>query len=181
FTSHVELSSTPYVQSPSLHDALPICLRAQNLVKSLDLAAQVVPFGLEVDLRELRQTAQPQLEDVLRLHLREVEDLHQPGPCRLGVVAAAHDLDDLVDVDDRQQQPLHQVQACPTPAQPVLGAATHHLQSVVDEHLQHLLEPQGARLPVDQGHVVDPEVLLQRGVPVQLLEHGLGVVARLHG
>src|SRR5699024_6907624 len=86
---------------------------SQNFFEMLDLGPQLVPLRLEVDLRELRQAAQAQLEDVLGLHLGEVEDLHQAGAGGLRVVALAHDLDDLVDVEDRQQQALDQVQARP--------------------------------------------------------------------
>ena len=40
--------------------------------------------------------------------------------------------------------------------------------------LEHLLEAQGAGLAVDQGDGVDAERLLQRCLPEQLLEQGLG-------
>ena len=146
----------------------------------LDLGPQLVPLRLEVDLRELRQAAQAQLEDVLGLHLGEVEDLHQAGAGGLRVVALAHDLDDLVDVEDRQQQALDQVQARPALAEAVLGAAPHHGQAVGDEHLQQLLEAHRARLAVHEGDVVDAEGLLQRGVLVQLLEDRVGVEAGLN-
>ena len=75
-----------------------------------DGAVQVVALGLELDPAELGQPAQRHLEDVVGLHLGQVEHAHQAGPGRGGVVAGADDGDDLVDVEDRDEQALDQVQ-----------------------------------------------------------------------
>ena len=74
-------------------------------------ALQVVALGLELDAGELREPAQPQLEDVLGLRLGQVEDAHQARARLLAVVGGADDLDDLVDVEDRDEQALDEVQA----------------------------------------------------------------------
>ena len=91
-------------------DAVPA--REQEL-ELLDLGAQLVALGFELDAGELRESPQPQLEDVLGLHLAEVEDLHEAGARRSAVVARADDLDDLVDVEDRDEQAVDEVQALP--------------------------------------------------------------------
>ena len=75
-----------------------------------DLGAQLVALGLELDAAELGEAAQLQLEDVVGLQHAEVEDLDQPGARLRGVVAGADDLDDLVDVEDRDEQALDEVQ-----------------------------------------------------------------------
>ena len=85
---------------------------------SLDLGAQRVALGLELDAAELREPAQPQLEDVLGLQLAQIEHVDQPGARLLAVVAGADDLDDLVDVEDRDEQTLDQVQPLLPPRQP---------------------------------------------------------------
>ena len=96
-----------------------------------------------------------------------------------GVVGGADELDDLVDVDDRDEQALDEVQAVLALAQPVLGAAAHDLDAEVDVDAQQLLEAQRARLAVDERDVVDAEGVLHRRQLVQLLEHGVGVEAVL--
>ena len=87
------------------------CRLASSALELLDLGAQLVALGLELDAGELGESPQAQLEDVLGLHLAEVEDVHEPGARLLGVVARADDLDDLVDVEDRDEQALDEVQA----------------------------------------------------------------------
>ncbi|MNC89060.1 hypothetical protein D3C83_49530 [compost metagenome] len=69
---------------------------------------------------------------MLGLHLGEVEDGHQAflrHPC---VVAAAHDLDDLVDVDDRDQEPFDEVQLVGRLAEPEPGTSSGHLVAVLE-------------------------------------------------
>ena len=60
------------------------------------------------------------------------------------------------------------------------AAARRHVQAVIQEDLQHLLEAQGARLATDQSHGIDRERILQRSALVELLEHGLGVETVLY-
>ena len=48
-----------------------------------------------------------------------------------------------------------------------------------DVDLEQLLEPQRARLSLDERHVVDAERVLHRRQPVELLEDGVGVEAVL--
>ena len=84
--------------------------------------AQLVLLLLQLDPGELGQLPQPQFQDVVGLDLGEVEDGHQPGPGRGGVVRGADDLDDLVDVHDGDEEALDQVQAVLLLAQAEGGA-----------------------------------------------------------
>ena len=140
-----------------------------------DRGLQLVALGLQLDAGESRQLAQPQLQDVVGLHLGEVEDAHEAGARGRGVVRGTDDLDDLVDVHERQQQALDEVEAVAVLAEAVPGAAPHHVQTVVHVDPQQGQQAQGLRLAVDERDVVDPERLLERGVPVQGGQHGLGV------
>ena len=113
------------------------------------------------------------------MRLGEVEDLHEPSARRGGVVGGADDGDDLVDVEDGDEQAVHQVGALATLAQAEPGAPGDHREAVAHEHLQQLPQPQGVGLTVHEGDVVDAEGVLQRRVLVELGQDGLGVVAVL--
>ncbi len=97
----------------------------------------------------------------------------------LGVVGGADDLDDLVDVEDRDEQALDEVQSLAPAGQSVLRAPRDHGDAVPHVDVEQLAEAQGARRPVDERDVVDAEAVLERGVLVELLEHGRRVEAGL--
>ncbi|CAB4620789.1 unannotated protein [freshwater metagenome] len=61
----------------------------------------------------------------------------------------------------------------------VFTAATNHFKAVLDVHIEHLAQAQGAGATLDQGHVVDGEGIFHGGELVELLKHGLGVKAIL--
>ena len=90
----------------------------------------------------------------------------------------ADEADDLVDVEQRDQQALDQVQPVAPLGAAELAAPAHHLEAVVEVDLQQLLEAQRERLAVHQRHVVDAEGLLHRRQLVELLQHGLRVRSR---
>ena len=137
-------------------------LAAEQLLELGDLGLERVALGLELDARELRQPAKAQLEDVLGLDLAEVEHLAQARARLLAVVRGADDLDDLVDVEDRDEQTLDEVQALLAPREAVAAAPGHDLDAVVEVDPQQLLEPERLRLPLDEGDVVDAERVLER-------------------
>ncbi len=152
----------------------------QDARQLLDLARQPVALGLQLDAVELGQAAQRRVEDVLGLDLRQAE---APDQRLLGlrrVLAGADEPDDLVDVDQRDEQALDQVQPVAPLAAPELAAPPHHLEAVVDVDLKQLAQAHRQRLPVDERHVVDAEGLLHRRQLVELGEHRLGVEPVLH-
>ena len=134
---------------------------------------------LQLDAGEPGQPAQRHLEDVVGLDLGEVEDLDQPLLGLGGVVAAADQLDDLVDVEDRDEQALDQVEAVGGLAAAEDRAAADDLEAVVEEDPEQLVQPEGAGLAVDERDGVDAEGVLQRRLLVELLEQRLGVEAVL--
>ena len=151
----------------------------EDRAQLLDLGAQLVGFLLEFEAAELRQAAQLQVENVRRLRLGQVEHLHEARPRRRGVVGGADDLDDLVDVEDRDEQAVDEVEAVLLLAEAVRGASAHDVDAEVRVDAQQLLEPEGARLAVDECDVVDAEALLHRRQLVELLEYRFGVEAVL--
>ena len=81
---------------------------------------------------------------------RELEPLHQLGARCLGVLGAADDLDDLVEMVQRDQQALDDVVALLGLAQLEAGAAGDDVDLVVDVVADHLGEVQRARHAVDE-------------------------------
>ena len=86
---------------------------------------------------------------------------------------------DLVDVEDGDEQAVHQVGALATLAQAEPSAPGDHREAVTHEYIQKLPQPQGVGLVVHEGDVVDAEGVLQRCVLVELGQDRLGVVAVL--
>ncbi len=149
-------------------------LVGQDRVELLDRAAQLVGLALELETREPREPAELQVEDVVGLQVRQVEDRDQSLARLAAVLRCADQLDDLVDVEDRDQQAVDQVQAIGRLRAAVGGAAAHDVDAVVEVDLQHLEQAEGAGLAVDERDGVDAERGLEGGLPVQLLEQRLG-------
>src|SRR5690606_16349518 len=83
------------------------------------------------------------------------------------------ELDDLVDVEQRDQQTVDQVETFRRLGATELAASSDDVEPVSEEYLEELLESEGPRLAVHQRHVVDGERLLERCQPVELLENRL--------
>ena len=161
------------------HHAVQFVRRSQDALQLLDPAAQVVALGLQLDPAHPGQAAQPQIQDVLGLHLIQVEHGHQSALGGVRVVGGADHLDHLVDVHHRQQQSLDQMQPLLRLRAAEFAAAAHHQAAVVDPHLQHLLQTHRVRTAIHQRHVVHREVVLQRCVLEQLHEYHVRVGAGL--
>ena len=149
-------------------------LVGQDRVELLDRALELALLLLQLQLAEPGEAPQRHVEDVVGLHLGEVEDRDQAllGGC--GVVGAADHLDDLVDVEDRDQQAVDEVQPVRRLGAAERRATAYDVEAVAEEDLEHLLEAQRARLAVDEGDGVDAEGVLERGLAVELLEDRLG-------
>ena len=140
-----------------------------------DPGAEFVALALQFDPGVLGQPAQLHVEDVVRLQLAELEGLGQADPGSRRVVGLADDRDHVVDVEDRDQQALDQVQS-------ILGLgpleqrlAQGDLEAVFEVDLQRLDQAERAGLAFDQCNRVDAEGVLQLGLAVELLEQGLGI------
>ena len=97
----------------------------------------------------------------------------------LAVARRADELDDRVEVVERDQQALEHVHAALEHAQLVLRAAHDDLALVVDVVLDDLAQRQRPRHAVDERDHVDAERRLQRGVLVELVEDDLGDLVAL--
>ena len=102
---------------------------------------------------------------------------HRPALGLGRVVAGPDDRDDLVDVEQRDEDAVDQVQPVLALLPAELAAPPGDVDAVLDVDAEQFLEAERARLAVDQGDVVDAERLFHRREPVQLGEDGLGVEA----
>ena len=127
----------------------------------------------------LREPAQRHVQDVVGLDLAELERAHQLLARGVGVLGRADDLDDLVEVIERDQQAEHDVIALLGLAQVEPCAPRDDVDLMVDVVAHHLGEVQRARDAVDQRQHDDAEVLLQLRVLVELVEHHVRVGAAL--
>src|SRR5262249_57172798 len=125
-----------------------------------DLGLQRLPLPFQLQPVVAGQPAQRRVEDVLRLDGGQVEHRHEPVLGRGGVVAGPDDLDDLVDVEQRDHQAVDQVQPVGALAAAVLAAPAHDLDPVVDVDLQQVTQAAHLRLPVYPRDVVHAERLL---------------------
>ena len=97
-----------------------------------------------------------------------------PSRAASGVARGADQLDHRIDVADRDEQSLEDVQAALAHAQLVLGAPHDHVALVVDVVLDDRQQAQRARHVVHQRDHVHAEGGLQLSVLVELVEHDLG-------
>jgi len=103
------------------------------------------------------------VEDFLRLKADRSKFSIRPALADSGVLRRADEVDDRVDVVDRNlQAPSEDVHARLGLLQVELGAPGDHVAPVLDELLQRLLERQGLRPSVDDGQAVDAKRFLQR-------------------
>lgn len=85
--------------------------------------------------------------------------------------------DHRVDVRQGDRLAFQDVPALAGLAQLVDGTPGHHFAAVADEHFEHVLQVQRARLAVDQGHHVDAEHALQLGLGIEVVEDHLAHLA----
>ena len=139
---------------------------AEDALQLRDFLLQGIAFCFQLQAGVLGELAQAQLQNVVRLRVGQVEDDLQLFACLSGLIRRTNNLDDLVNIEDRHEQALHQVQAVGALAQAELGAAADHVQAVVNVHAHQVEQAEGLRLTVHERHIVDTEGVLERGVLV---------------
>ena len=140
------------------------------------LRVHVDDLLLDVDAAEPGQLTQAHLEDVLGLHLAELERHgHQAGLGFCRILAAADEGDDLVDDIECLQSSLEDVLASAGLVEPELRTAGDDVDLVAQVALQRGDEVERARHAVDERNHVDAEAGLQLGELVEVVEHDVGV------
>ena len=145
------------------------CSSAMMRPQLLELVAQLLAV-------ELGEAAELHVEDVLRLHVGELERRdHEAGLGALGVFGTADVGDDGVDHVERLHQALDDVLALLRLAETELGAPLDDLLLVLDVDRERGLEVEQLRHVVDQRQHVHREVGLHRRVLVEQVQHDLRV------
>ena len=165
-------------------------LVGKDAAEFADLCQQFMMLAGELLLLEIHQLAERQPQDRIGLHRREPVgftgaafllqdgeavgakrplqqcrrrlDLTQP---RLGLrlrLRTADDPDHLINVGQRHEQAFERVLAAAGLLEEVLRATAEHRRAVPEKFLQHVLERQNPRLPVDEREKDERERRLQR-------------------
>ena len=148
-------------------------LVAEELAELGDALLKIGVLVLDALALESGERAQPQVEDRLRLELAEPEALHQPGPSLVGVVGRADELDDLVEVVERDEVALEDVRARERLPKLELRPPRDDLALEVEVVTDELEERQRPRHAVDERDGVVAERRLERRVLEELVQRDL--------
>ena len=107
------------------------------------------------------EATQWHVEDVCCLDFAELEALPQGRFGRAYVLGSPDDLDHLIDVIESDQQPFDDVGTCFVLRQAEAAASFDHLQLMIDVVMNQFAEVQRPWHRIDEGDLVDREVLLE--------------------
>src|SRR5208283_653345 len=125
----------------------------QNLPQPRDRLFGLLVLGLDLFAFERSQPAQREVEDRLGLRLTQLELRHQAGARGLAVLGTANQLDHRVEVAQRDQQSLEDMQPRLGLTQLELGTPGQHLAAMAKKLHQHIAQAQFTRAPlVDRQH-----------------------------
>ena len=159
------------------HHAVKSLRGGKNAIQLLDTLLQIVAFRFKLDAAHFRQATQAQIENVLCLNLIQIKHLDELRLCCFGIVRRANHLNHLVNVDHRKQKAFNQMQTFQRLLFAEFATTANHHTAMVHPHLKHFLQAHGVWATVDQRHVIDGEIVLQRRVLEQLRQYGVRVEA----
>ena len=148
-------------------------LVAEDRAELGDPFLQIGVLLLDALALEPGQRAEAEVEDRLRLDLRELEARHQLRARVVRVGRAADDRDHLVEVVERDQVAAQDVRAGFGLAQVVLQPARDDLPLVLEIVVEQVAQAERLRHAVDERDSVVAERRLQRRVLVELVQRDL--------
>ena len=166
-------------RSSLLMRARSFASRVQDAPQLLDELHQAQVLGLDLAALQARQLVEPQLEDGVRLALRERVLRHQPHLGLVAVGRGADDLHEVVEVIERDDVALEDVGAVLGLAQPEPRAAGHHVAAVLDVALDQLLDVHLLRALAVEREQRDAERGLERRLLEELVDDDLRLLAAL--
>ena len=148
---------------------------SENTIQLFDTLLQIVTFRLKLDAAHFRQTTQTQVKNVLCLNLIQIKHLDELRLRGISIVRRTNHLNHFVNVDHRKQKAFDQMQTLQRLLLTEFATTANHHTTMVHPHLKHFLQTHGVRAAVDQRHIVDSEIVLQRRVLEQLRKHGVRI------
>ena len=112
----------------------------EDVAVVLDFFLELLVFGFDLFALEARQPGELHGEDGVGLEVAQLEALHQPVAGGVDVGTLLDDLDDLVDVVERDQEALDDVRPGLGPPQQEPRPTDDHLEPVLHERGEDLLE-----------------------------------------
>src|SRR5215472_15738738 len=156
-----------------------LALVGQDLAEADDVGGDFLVLVFDLAALQRGQTAQRQVEDRLGLDLGQLEAVHQLVARGFGVLGGANQLDNRVEILQRDPQSFQNVQARFSLAQLELRAACHHTPAMVQKRDHHLAQVHLARPPLEDTQHDEPVALLHLGQLEELVEHNLGLCVAL--
>ena len=167
-----------------------LCLQAERLLQLADLRGDGAPllglvgeqpldlgaflgqlrmFLAQLHFLELAQGAKARVENIVGLHVRELEGGLERG---LGVVLLSDDADHLVEIEKDDEHPFELFEPAQDRREPMARAAQQHLAAMIEPLPQRLVQRDDARRDaVDQHIHIDGKARLQFGELEQRLHH----------
>ncbi len=144
-------------------------LALQQRLELLALGGELLLLLADLHLLELREMAQPGIENLLGLLVRELEALHQH---RLRLVLAADDADHLVEIEIDDEQAFEDVQPPADLVQAVLQAPRDGGDAELEPFREDGLEPHHARAAIEADDVeIDAVIALEIRGREQVVHH----------
>ena len=154
----------------------------QNIFQIGNPDLQFAVFVLDLLAFQTGQSSELHVEDGLGLDFIQTEAFHQPRLGFVGVPGSTDGVQHFVHIVDSDPQALQDMGPCLGFFEVIPGSSGNDFILEADIALQHLFHAGQLRRAVDQDDVVDAEVGLHRGQPVQLVQQDfrLDVLAQLH-
>ena len=159
-----------------LGDLLPLhVVRGEQLVEIALLLGELVVLGPKFYFFDAGQRPQPEVQDGVGLHLRQLERLHE---FLLRLVLVADDADHLVQVEEGDQIAVEHLEPVADFLQPEFGAPDQHLLAVFEPVLEDIAQRQHGRNLARRQHV---HVEAETGFELGQLEQALHQDQRIDG
>src|SRR5262249_44305916 len=123
---------------------------------------------------ERGQALEPQIEDLLRLNLRERELRHQPLLSGTRIGRPTDQRDHPIEVIESNREASEDVKSLLGFPELEGSAPPHDVATVLEKHLESTLKIQDPRPTLDDRQHVNPEGVLHRRVPVELVQNNVG-------
>ena len=170
--------SSPNCSTTSLISCLRMAIRlgfdARMLLSSLIVARTSLSSASSFSISRPGELGQPHVEDRVGLLLAQPEPLPEPRVGLGRILGAADDLDDLVDVVDRDLEALEDVLPGFGRVEVVLGPPDDDLVPVLDVVLEQLLQVHDLGGALHERQHDHAEGGLHGGVLVELVQHDVG-------